>query len=272
MQRILIRDDDIGFFTDVERFQRVHRILLENRIPFNCAVIPNTRADVRSLNGGYEGFIPDRFQGCSGFFPVSNNSKLVSFLMEHPFVEIAQHGLSHQRTPKNQPEFAGENGIESARHLEEGARILEEAFQRKPFFFVPPYDTVSRPVLESVRKRYMGISLSRISHRLLPMPLWPKYLFLKNTGRYILVWNGFHVLQHPGIDFSFPESIPGGEFFEGILSQVKDVLVLPLHSWRFFRNGSLQQKMLDSWESFLKRLMNSSQYRFCRFSEISAVG
>ncbi len=272
MSRILIRDDDIGFFTDVERFKRVHRILLENHIPFNCAVIPNVRADVRFLHGGYEGFIPDRFQGRSGFFPVPENSKLVAFLRKHPFIEIAQHGFSHQRTSNNQPEFAGENSIESALHLEEGAKILEDTFQRKPLFFVPPYDTISRPVMNLVRKRYMGISLSRMSRHLIPIPLWPKYLLHKKTRRYVLIWNGFHVIQHTGIDFSYPESVPKIGSFEDILSQVKDVLVLPLHSWRFFGNGSLKQKMLDSWETLLKRLIASSKYRFCRFSEISMIG
>lgn len=264
-KRILIRDDDVSYFTNVEQFQTVHRALLENRIPFSVAVVPNAYGNVPSANGGLEG----NHSGEKRFFPVSENRDLVSFIQSHPFIEIVQHGFTHEKTVAGLPEFASGDSQALASKLEAGARILRDSFGENPLFFVPPYDAVSRTAMEVARKQFSGICLSRISRAVLPVFLWPKHWFLKRTGRFILNWNGFSIVQHPGVDFSFMEPDDSLDDFNAAWSNTKDVFVLPVHSWNFFKpDGKLKTGRFNRWENLVRKWIDDPSVRFIPFSEI----
>jgi hypothetical protein len=129
---------------------------------------------------------------------------------------------------------------------------------------------VSRPVLEAVRRRYRGISMSRISKHLLPLPLWPKHLLVKKTGRFVLNWDGFYILQHPGIDLSFGRSLPDAQ---NAVRSSRDAYVLVVHSWNFFTpEGRLKDRLLESWEKMLKTCMEDASMRFMTFTEFADSG
>jgi hypothetical protein len=267
---VTVRDDDVSRFTEPERFETAHAFLIRNRIPFNVSVIPMVSDRVLSAPDSVEGFIPARL-ACKGkAYDVSENGALVRSLKKLDIVEIAQHGFSHAGREAGQPEFCIEDRGEIVRRLEEGMRILERAFGKSPAFFVPPRDQVSKTALDEIRKRFSGISVSRFPHELVPVWLWPKFLYNKKRGRYLLNWRGFRMAQHPGVDFSFLDEagIPDA----GILSAAgaaKDVLVLPVHSWRFFsEGGELKKKLLSYWEDFLERLLEMEGVRFVTFSQL----
>lgn len=266
---IIIRDDDVSYFTNVQQFQTVHRVLLENRIPFSAAVVPNACGNIPSANGGLEGFLRGNHSGEKRFFPVSGNEDLVSFFKLHPFIEIVQHGYTHQKTDTGLPEFAARESANLIANMEEGARILEDTFAQKSMFFVPPYDAVSRTAMDAVRKQFSGICLSRISRAVLPVFLWPKHWFVKKSGRFVLHWNGFSIVQHPGVDFSFMEPDISLEDFNAVWSKTKDVLVLPVHSWNFFMpDGKLKTESFNRWEKLVRKWISDPSVRFIRFSEI----
>jgi peptidoglycan/xylan/chitin deacetylase (PgdA/CDA1 family) len=271
-KNILIRDDDIGYFTDLKVFQAVHRILLERQIPFNVAVVPNSRADIMAPAGGYEGFISHRHCGKPGYFPVSENRTLTSFIKSHPFIAVAQHGFSHHKTVMGLPEYAGEKSDELEENLEKGNKLLEEIFGSRPAFFIPPYDTVSKSVLQMLRGRFKGICLSRISRRLLPLSLWWRHWNMKRKRLYLFKWNGFQILQHPGLDFSFLEPSDRHWNQYGFLSLARDVLVLPIHSWRFFRKGKPDKALLDRWHGLLGSIVSRPDVKFVRFSDLPNIG
>jgi peptidoglycan/xylan/chitin deacetylase (PgdA/CDA1 family) len=265
----VIRDDDISYFTDPERFQVAHAFLIRNRVPFTIAAIPEASDSALAASGAFEGFIPGRLAGQGRSYPIGENTGLVRLLASDPLIEIAQHGFSHAGPAPGAPEFSIEDAVEIAHRLDRGILCLEKAFGSKPGFFVPPRDRVSRTALAEIRKRFSGICLSRFPHGLVPMRLWPAFLGVKHGGKAVLHWGRFRMVQHPGMDFTDSEgSDATGQDPVSRAAAMRDVLVLPLHSWRFFdAKGKLNARMLGHWEDFLKSLAERPMSRFVRLSE-----
>jgi hypothetical protein len=262
--KVAIRDDDVSFFTDTGRFERSHAFLIRNRIPFTAAVIPEADPTAGGLDGKPEGFLPGRPSAGSGVRAVDENPDLIRFLAGHEFIEIAQHGLSHKGSGPGVPEFDLADGAEAGRRLDRGLSVLLRSFGKRTAFFVPPRDSVSPAALGQIRLRFKGVCLSRFSHSLLPPRLWPAFLLAERRGHYGLRWGGFRMVRHPGADFSAPEASGRAT----LLSRPRDVLVLPLHSWRFFDGrGGMVRSLLDPWEDFLKRVADSGSARFVPLSE-----
>lgn len=269
---IIIRDDDVSAFTCLDQFKRAHRLLLDNGIPLNAAVVPNAYAGGRSNTSGYEGFIPPETQGQDLFYPISEHENLVAFLRETESIEIAQHGFAHARHTDGRAEFDDANQALVSQKLDKGFDLLYKTFGKKPAFFVPPYDQVSRIAMEEIRKRFHGISLSRIGRELLPIHLWPKHILNKRSGCYHLSWGKFHVLQHPGIDFSMMNEDVDSEKIADITQSVKDILVITVHSWMFFSpDGALNEIRLGLWETFLEGLIKSKKIKFLGFSKVGKI-
>jgi hypothetical protein len=269
---VIIRDDDICYFTPCRRFQTVHRRLLKEGIPLNAAVVPCVSDSAPDSHGGYEGFIPHQRAGKGGQFPVEENAELVDFLKSTELVEVVQHGFSHQRLENGRPEFENDDASRIARRLDEGAEHFFKAFGRNARFFVPPYDAVSGQALDQIRTRYEGISLSRISHHLFPVSMWPQFLWAKWRGRFIIHWKGFHIVQHPGFDPWSSKDSAEHEYPVQTWPKIRDVLVLVLHSWQFFTvDGQLKEDLLRRWEGFLEALISSRKIKFLKFSEIREI-
>jgi len=264
---IVIRDDDICRFTSLDQFQRVHRFLLEEKIPLTVAVIPRVSDRVSYRPGVIEGFIPSSFAGKGKTYPIGENKALVDFIRQSGWIEVAQHGFTHEGIIPFTPEFLTSNYEEIVSRLETGKAELTEVFDRAPLFFVPPCDQVSPIAMKEIRRRFLGISLSRISHRLLPFYLWPSFKLGKWQGRFLLKWGKFMILQHPGMDWSTSDL--SFDPFRVRMQWVRDVLVLPLHSWKFFdAQGHLILDRLVQWENILKYLYYHENIQFVRFSDL----
>ena len=267
---VLIRDDDISFFTPLKQFQEAHRYLLDHGIPFNVAVVPNVSDGVQTRDGGFEGFIPEERQGKGGYYPVYENDALVAFLKSTETVEPLQHGFTHERTVNGYSLFAGTNVDRIRRALDEGTGIFKTAFGQPASTFVPPFDTVSRQGLMEIRQRFQGIGLARFPHELLPMHMWPKFVWNKRRHRMIFPWNEFWLVQHPGLDFTAVD-VPSVQNKDPHikLPNVRDVFVLTLHSWRFFTpEGKVISSLLNRWESFLEYLQKDIRLQFLTFTDI----
>lgn len=266
---VVVRDDDISYFTDPGRFERAHDFLIRNRIPFNVSVIPEADGSALHGPGEPEGFLPAGAAGRSGPRPVGENAGLAAAIRGHGFIEVSQHGWSHAGAEAGAPEFLLADRDAIAFRLDRGIALIEAAFGDKPAFFVPPRDRVSGPALREIRKRYAGICLSRFPHGLIPARLWPRFLLNKRRGRMMMRWGRFLLLQHAGVDFSFPGGRAAAEA-EAALHAVTDALVLPVHSWRFFDGrGRIVKSRFHPWEEFLKRLSGTEGVRFTTFSGLA---
>lgn len=263
---VAIRDDDICRFTPVDQFLRVHQFLLKEKIPFTVSVIPEVSDSVSYRPGEIEGFIPPHFAGKGKTYSIEENKTLVDFIRQSEWIEVAQHGFTHEGIRPFLPEFLTEHREEIISRLEKGKSLLTQVFGREPLFFVPPCDQVSPTAMKEIRLRYWGISLSRISHRVLPWYLWAKFKWGKWQGRFLLHWQKFMILQHPGMDLSFSDW--EWDTIRLQLHSVRDVLVLPLHSWKFFDSqGRLLSQRLTQWEDLLKYL-HQEKVQFVRFSDL----
>jgi peptidoglycan/xylan/chitin deacetylase (PgdA/CDA1 family) len=269
----LIRDDDVSFFTCPEQFRTAHRFLLERNIPINAAVVPSVSDSASDGKGGYEPFIPPEYLGKGRYYPIGENKALTAFLKATDCIEVVQHGFSHERLENSRPEFDDDDPSRIARHMDDGATILKNTFGKAPRFFVPPYDTVSSAAMSLIRRRYEGISISRTSHHLYPMWMWPKFLWAKWFRRYMLSWNRFLVIQHMNLDVTAPgDPISVSSSILDVEIDVRDVLVLVLHSWRFFSSeGVLNRALLDRWETFLKDLISAEKIKLLKFSELGEI-
>jgi hypothetical protein len=264
--RVVIRDDDISFYTDPERFETAHAFLIRNRIPFNVAAIPEADDAALHAPGVPEWFLPPGRAGRGETRPIGGNAAIVKAIRGRDFVEVSQHGWSHAGPAAGEPEFLLSDRAEIVRRLEKGLTILEAAFEKKPAFFVPPRDQVSRTALDEIRRRYDGICMCRFPHGLIAARLWPRFLLNKRTGRMLMQWGRFQLLQNPGVDFSFPDESTEASA-ERAFHSVRDVLVLPVHSWRFFDSrGRIVKSLFDPWEELLKRLSGERDVRFTTFT------
>ena len=264
---ILIRDDDICYFTDVHRFTMVHRMLLDRHLPFNVAVIPLVSDLVHDGQGGVEGFIPRSLQNQGKSYEIALANELCSFLRRHTEIEVLQHGLQHVRHEDGSVELAGGDETEMEGRLCRGKEMLREAFSRTPVFLVPPFDTVSPAVLVLIKKHYRGICFSRYSHHLLPFWLWPEFKLAKWRNRHLLKWGDFILLSHPGSDLAF---LPDTCWTLSSLP-ARDVLVVTVHSWMFFDHaGEIKTELLAKYEGFLRVLLREPGIRFKRFAELLA--
>ncbi len=271
--KVCIRDDDVCFFTDVDRFRTVHRLMLERDLPLNVAVIPKVSDSITDSRGNREGFIPESWERREVCHPITENIELVRVLKETISIEIAQHGLSHERRPDGKPECEESDRACFSNRLKEGKRLLTEAFGYPPLFLVPPYDSVSAVALSVIRSQFEGISLAQYPHELLPVYLWPRFLLCKYMHRAILRWGRFSIVWHPGIDVSLAGSDSIGlDTVEAAVRSIRDVLVLTVHSWAFFRpDGRLNDVLLSEWERIIRVLSLRDDVRFVHFSSVGGV-
>ena len=68
MKYILIRDDDVNFFTKIDDINKVYSFIFEREIPINFAIIPNVDASAKTISNNYpknsyEPFILKEYHG-----------------------------------------------------------------------------------------------------------------------------------------------------------------------------------------------------------------
>lgn len=264
LNTVIVRDDDICYFTDVKRFAIVHRFLLNRNLPFNIAAIPLVSDQIAAANGKIEGFIPIYLQNKGRQYEFTRAKDLIDFISTKPEIDIAQHGYKHVRLVGGLPEFAGNDARDIYDRLIRGKVILTQAFGREPRFFVPPYDTISRLALSVIKDHYRGISLSRYNHSVLPPQQWLNFYMSKFLKKYRLNWGDFILLSHPDSDFFLRD-----KSFAIADVPVKDIIVVTLHSWMFFNeNGKLKQELLQKYEDLLATLITIPGVQFKRFSDL----
>ena len=85
MKYILIRDDDLNFFTPFEELKTVYGFMFEQGIPVNFSTIPAVNGAAKTLSNDkkkevFEPFLPDAIAGTKGSFYLSDNTNLLSSL------------------------------------------------------------------------------------------------------------------------------------------------------------------------------------------------
>ncbi len=178
---ILIRDDDINYFTTINMLESIYSNAWENQFKVILSVIPYQKA----IN---DVCIPPNVRNSKKCYSLENNKDLCLFLKDkisHNHVEIIQHGVSHALID-GRGEFSrnidgnyktdtiindtyanyygnddddnnyaekynnGKNKIDFESYVNIGRNTIKKSLGITPVFFAPPFDDFSKKNLSSL--------------------------------------------------------------------------------------------------------------------------
>ncbi len=251
--QIIIRDDDIHYFTQPDRLETLYASCWERDIPVCLSVVPLIRSR----------------EGKTSLLPIAENRALCAFLndaLKEGNVEIALHGHIH-----DYGEYAAADRTTLTRLFEDGLALLQEAFpQAEIRTFVPPHELLSPQARDFLVER--GFNLCSTSASLLaPGKLgwllfglkqyvgWPNFgVIRKGRSRLFICdqylfdprgWSEARVRRAVG--FCQTRSVP---------------LICANHHWQFFDEEGRPQALLRRWHSFIAGLADREEVSFVTFN------
>ena len=276
MKRILIRDDDVCYFTSPEILNRLYHRLLERSLPVNLSVIPkvscSTPLPFGTANPYFDGhlqhepFIPPEFRGLPEFYEVGDNKNLVKYIRGNPLLTVTQHGVTHDESDLAFLSGEAANGFREA--LLRGKAVLKKAFGETPTFFTPPWDRLSLPAMEVLQSEFLGVSTGFTRRRFLPVFDWGRYLLRRLQHRSFLRWGGCLVVTHPFDLSRFRFPYPN-DLLPHIIEALEqwDVLVLTNHYWEYLNDWSgWDEARLTAWDAVVNYLLSREDLKFDTFA------
>lgn len=268
---LVIREDDVCYFTEPKVLERIYRPLLDLSMPINLAVIP--MVDCRLSRP----FISPRYMGEDLRLSVEENKELVEFVRQYN-LEVLQHGLTHEFFgPKFTPEFLINDREEIERRARLGMQILRRTFLKTPRFFVPPWDILSSQALKVLPKYYNGILLASTSQarrgifdkfldlipRHLPLSYMPRFFISRLKRRNYFCVNNCLILEHKGLAIS-PENSEE-HFFHTLKEFARKwcVILCVNHHWYF----ALHKNLANTWFKFMEFLLDMENMRVISVSD-----
>jgi len=274
---VIIRDDDVSYFTKPETLEKLYGSLFEEKKPVNFAVIPKITANIKIDSGNpyrkweqleYDPCIPRKYRGCNEDFPLNENKEIVEFIQSLENCEVLQHGLTHGLVD-GVKEFRINNEEEIQRRANIGKDLLQDCFHSKPSFFVPPWDSVSSEAIHFLKSRYKGLSLGRLNPTRLALKSWSSYLKKTLSLRNYMFYEGLLIIEHPGYlltRFNNPESV-----FNKVCHAIetKDIVVLVNHHWEYFYDwNGLNSSFFRAWQQVTEYLLHKEDLEFLTFTEL----
>lgn len=271
---LLIRDDDVNFFTAPARLEELYSFLFQAGIPVNFAVIPaiNAAATTESPDfgpGSYEPFLPPAVAGNDCEYSLADNQELCSFFQAHRGTsELLMHGCDHKAVAGRYEFDSGDEAAVKAK-IARGRAIMAAAFACSPQTFVAPQDQYSPVALRCLREDFALFSLGWIDRHKLPWRTLPAYLWKKARKRNYL-WSGRLLLtEHPGCIFSrFRDTAVECERLRRYIAS-HDFSIIVVHHWEFYQaDGTLDSARYGLFTDLMVEL--SRQHDFVTFSALRA--
>jgi hypothetical protein len=193
---ILIRDDDINFFTKSDMLESVYSNAWKNQFKVSLSVVPYQKA-INDVS------IPPNVRNSKEYYSIGNNKELCIFLKEkinHNSVEILQHGVAHTFNDGrgefgekietntsnindlynhyyNNFDSDGHHKVDFKSYVNLGRNIIRQSLDTTPIFFAPPFDDISKENLHLLSKLGMvPIYGQSIYHRFFRSPYIPNKL------------------------------------------------------------------------------------------------
>jgi len=277
MKYVLIRDDDINYFTKTEWLEDLYGPLLERGLPVNLSVIPRTKCnlplgDPRSIYRAREHmenepFIPPEWRGKGDEFETGENRRLVDFLRSFSNIEVAQHGFAHEYV-RGEREFASNDINYLDGRIRGGRDMLKKAFGRDVNFFVSPWDYLSGTALMRLKKAgFLGISLYKVFREMRP-PFFQSLFSCREKGA-LSIFGKFLIVTHPGYLFSrFNAASEIRDRVDEALAKA-DVVVVVNHHWEYFFDwGGRDEVFFNTWTTFRDDLLKRDDIEFLNFTTL----
>jgi hypothetical protein len=269
---VILRDDDANALTPPEMLETLYRPFLQRGLPVQLAVIPEVRTDVRTVDGGLEGFLIGERAGAAGTLPLSQNPSLLDFLRQEEGFHIVQHGLHHDHVG-GRGEFALDDPQELAERFDRGRALLEEAGVPSPVGFVAPYDQLSRSAMTEAMKRYDVVSTGWYDLGRVPVRCWPRYLFGKKILRRAhWRWGGTLFLSHPGCILSHNRDTE--TMRDAVLQAIRSqrLTVVVSHHWEYFPGGQPDEAFIGVLHELAEVFEKDPEIRVIPFRDASCHG
>jgi len=256
MLAIIVRDDDINYFTPVWALERVYGKCWNAGIPVSFSVIPNVLTQNRYKHE-YNPFVPESFTGVLGKYPIYGNKSLCDFLNKKicgGIVEIDMHGFNHSWI-NNMAEFESKDKVALEEKISEGISILETAFpQALITTFTPPFDALSKVAFDLFLEKKMNISIANFA-----------------CMNYFSFQLRFSILKEAffGGQQTIVRELNNSRFFLHLKRKPLSILRLKVHADRFAvlndefisRDGSNRVVVLSNhyWEFFDKKMQQETE-------------
>jgi Uncharacterized protein conserved in bacteria (DUF2334) len=134
---ILVRDDDINYFTSEKMLESIYSEAWGHGYKASLSVVPLQKG-INNIS------VPPDSRKSSRSYPITDNESLTRYIrkkIDQNVVEVIQHGLSHELIDGVRGEFGG--GFGKKNEIEKGRNLIRQAFGIEPKFFVPPGEDVS---------------------------------------------------------------------------------------------------------------------------------
>ncbi len=143
---ILIRDDDINYFTKPQMLETIYSNAWHEGFKVSLSTIPLQKG-LNDLG------VPPQYRQSGLLYSITDNPLLLEYLkskIKERSVEILQHGVSHTYDNSHRGEFSGNSALKEK--ILKGQGILLSAFETEPKFFVPPAEDISETNLDLLRE------------------------------------------------------------------------------------------------------------------------
>lgn len=179
MKSLIIRDDDLSYWTNPEDIEKVYKPLFDRKIKISFATIPFA---VQMFNAGnFDTFYQDE----NSSMPIGENNDIVEYIkdkIEQGLVEIMLHGYNHlysfesqgiiktatyenleqSRINNKNIKFIGEYNYQCFHVLnkrtKEGKEYLEDIFKEKITNFVPPSNQIGKDGIKAIVNNNLNLS------------------------------------------------------------------------------------------------------------------
>ncbi len=144
--KFIIRDDDLNYFNKPTEIEMWYRDIFNLGIPVGFSVVPFVR-----VNSDAYGV---KIERNDKEYSINENKELVNYLKKNNFIEIMQHGCTHEIF---NGKFEYESNIDLFERTKRGKEELEKTFEREIKIFVPPHDRISNKGILAVEAAEMNI-------------------------------------------------------------------------------------------------------------------
>lgn len=271
-----IRDDDVSFFSSPERLEVLYEDAFDKGFTISFSIIPMHKATT-DLN------VPPIYRGKNLYYAVNGNVALVNYLIRlinKKQADIVQHGYSHDGSSRR-PELLMYNE-KIGKFLREGRLLLEKTFNTQVLVFVPPWEFLTKNIMNEILKMGMSLSMSPLNFILLSHPLnfkslkkFREVLFFTITKRgffpiEVMEFNGIinigalynHVASQYKSIYLARRSFKN---FKKILQEVyarNGCFVISTHNWQYFHDWkeSITNSLLKKYLEKILKEINSKEF------------
>jgi len=166
---VVIRDDDISFFTSPEMLMALYRNAWKKGFVIDFGVIPLLSTNIHARPGmtknpklshlRFDPCVPRFARGVDSRYDIEENQELVKFLCElrnEGKCDLSLHGLSHERE-----EFLAKDYEKVRSNFEAATSLFREPFGFVPSVFVFPYLQCSQEAFSMVSNFGMNLFFDR---------------------------------------------------------------------------------------------------------------